>query len=411
MCAPHRLAFVLPLLAAPLSSWFASGMGAPTLQGTVILEKADGEVVRLPAAEFATEDPREHGAVLVRFEGLAELKGAAPTQVEAELVGGGRVFGKVLGGEGEELHLEVVGGSRLPLAIESISRLVLPGNVPSGWSGRFDPAAAGDRVYFARGGGLDRIDGTLLEFDAEGLTIDSSIGAFEAKWSTIAAVLVAPLGLDGPAKATDGAVPVVVDLVDGSRIAGELLTLSGKEVGLRTPGGRGLRLPSNVVAELFVDDGRVAFLSDISPDVVEEGSPFGDELGLTWPHRRDRSVSGGPLTAGGRRWSRGLGVHSPSRLTWRLGGEWKELRGYVAIDDEVLRLPARGSVRFRVHVDGEERWSSPMVHGGEPPLPLPVIDLAGADELVLEVDMADELHVADRADWLRPILVRSASAR
>ena len=72
----------------------------------------------------------------------------------------------------------------------------------------------------------------------------------------------------------------------------------------------------------------------------------------------------------------------------------------------MLRLGAGGTVRFRVHVDGEMRWESPVVSAGDPPLRPPAISLVGARELVLEVDPTEDLFVADRADWLRPLLVK-----
>lgn len=396
---------LLPFLLLGLGLPGPAAAQVPGGGAQVVLEGPDGKVTRVAAVGFSSPDPREHGAVLVRYEGLSPLAPTAPAEVLVELVSGDRVRGRVLGGEGEDIHLEIAGGSRLPLAIEEVARLAFDGRVPAAWAGRLEPAEEGDRVYFARGGGLDRVDGTLLSFDAEGLSIDSALGTFQTRWHDVAVIFVAPLGA-GPARPAADGVPVVVDLVDGSRLAGQLVRLGGDEVLLRTPGGRGVRLVAAAVAEVFVQDGRLAFLSDLAPSQVEEGSPFGDELGLVWPHRRDRSVSGNPLTAGGRQWSRGLGVHAPSRLTWDLDGRWSWLRGHAGIDDEVLRLPARGSVRFRVLVDGQERWASRVVRGGEAPLALPEIDLTGARRLTLEVDMADELHVADRANWLRPILVR-----
>jgi hypothetical protein len=36
----------------------------------------------------------------------------------------------------------------------------------------------------------------------------------------------------------------------------------------------------------------------------------------------------------------------------------------------------------------------------------PELELVGVETLLLEVDMAEELHAGDRADWLRLILVR-----
>ena len=79
----------------------------------------------------------------------------------------------------------------------------------------------------------------------------------------------------------------------------------------------------------------------------------------------------------------------------------------VAVDDSVLRSEMHGSVRFRVLVDGELRWESSVMEGGNVPVAIPAIRLEGARELVLEVDPATEAFVSDRANWLRPILVRN----
>jgi hypothetical protein len=76
----------------------------------------------------------------------------------------------------------------------------------------------------------------------------------------------------------------------------------------------------------------------------------------------------------------------------------------VAIDDEVLALPSKGSVVFRVLVDGELSYESESLTGGLGALTVPVVSLKGATRLSLEVEMAADLHVADRADWLRPVL-------
>ena len=99
-------------------------------------------------------------------------------------------------------------------------------------------------------------------------------------------------------------------------------------------------------------------------------------------------------------------MHAPSRLTWTLDGRWSELRGRVAIDDQVLDQGNRhGSVVFRVWVDGELRYESATIRGGSAPRPIDTVELRSARELVLEVDAVGD-HVMDRADWLRPILVR-----
>ncbi len=65
----------------------------------------------------------------------------------------------------------------------------------------------------------------------------------------------------------------------------------------------------------------------------------------------------------------------------------------------------RGSVRYRVFVDSEEKFASPIVRGGGPPVPVSV-DVTGAKRLDLVVDFADRADEQDHADWLDARLVR-----
>jgi hypothetical protein len=199
---------------------------------------------------------------------------------------------------------------------------------------------------------------------------------------------------------------VSLDLRDGGRLRGVLERLSAEGCRLTTRNGEHVVVPASAIALMAVEDGAFAFLSSIPPASAPPSLPFGDDLGMRWETRVDRSVTGGSLRAGGRSFSRGFGAHAPSRISWKLDGTWKHLRGSVAVDDEVLRLPSRGSVIFRVLVDGKPRFESPQMHGGDPPVSVVPIDLADASELTLEIDPSDGEAVADRADWLDMILWR-----
>jgi hypothetical protein len=373
---------------------------------TLRIEDAAGTVKLLPLAGLAIDDAAELGGVLVRVEGLEPARelAAGDDHVELALRGGGTLRGRLQGGEGERLDLQLVGETSMRVMIEELDSLRFPARLPRTGRQALEPALVGDRLYRVAGEELDRIDGAIEAFETAGLRFGSDLGSKLYPWPEVAAFFVE--ALDGSGELDADSTPVVVDLVDGSRLRASFLRWTDERLELQTSAGRGLALPNAAIAEVFFDDGRLRFLSDMQPSAVEEASPFGDDLGLTWPHRMDRSVTGGPLTAGGRHWSRGIGVHAPSRLTFRLDGAWRELRGAVAIDDEVLRLSARGSVIFRVIVDGEQRFESPVMRGGDPVLDLPRIALEGAQELLLEVDLATDLHVADRADWLGLVLVK-----
>lgn len=394
------------LAASSILALSASARPALPPGGSVVLETPDGSRSELALEGLELGDPTESGAALIRFRGVdpAPLPGDEADRALVRLVPRGRVVGPVLGGEGETLHLALVGDVRLALGIDEVRSLEFPGRRPAEFTDSLEAPAEGDRLYRLVGGSVDILAGAVLQFGVPGVTFeDTRVGEKLVPWEEVLALFVEVLD---EAPAAPPGVPVVVDLIDGGRLPAVWKALAGEELRLGTRGGRALRLPVGGILEVLVDDGRIVFLSDLEPKRAAEGSPFGDELGMVWRHRVDAAVSGGPLRAGGARHARGIGVHAPSSLVFALDRAWSTLRGAVAVDDSVLPLPARGSVRCHVFVDGVERWSSPVLRGGDPPLALPAIDLAGAEELELRVDDAGDGFAGDRADWLGLYLIR-----
>jgi len=105
------------------------------------------------------------------------------------------------------------------------------------------------------------------------------------------------------------------------------------------------------------------------------------------------------LSANGKRFAHGIGVHAPSRLAfdWSAGGT---LRGAVAVDDSVRRTAAKGSVRFRIYLDGELAFESAELSSVGAAVELPGLSLAGKRRVELEVDAASDSVMGDRANWL-----------
>ena len=372
----------------------------------VVLVGLDGSEKLVAPEQRDTTDPRQQQAWRVRFE----LPAGAPVPRDAgevRLWGGERLRGSIKSGQGEALVLQTCGGVSLVVDLDELDSLRFPALIPDLWSTPLEPAAEGDRLYRRAREALDVLEGGLEAFGKDGLEFhDQRVGKKHIAWSEVAGLyLDRASGKEQATRKIEG-VPVALDLADGGRLRGGLVKLNGQGVDLARAHAQTVHVPLSALLLLSVEDPRLAYLSDLAPAQGALAAPFGDDLGMTWPARIDGSVSGGPLLAGGKRFARGIGVHAPSRGTWKLGGAWKELHGLVAIDDETATLATRGSVVFRVLLDGKEVWKSETLRGGDAPRAMPRIALEGAQELALEVGDAGDGFAGDRADWLELVLQR-----
>jgi hypothetical protein len=147
---------------------------------------------------------------------------------------------------------------------------------------------------------------------------------------------------------------------------------------------------------------QVTYVSDLAV-LGYKHIPF---LDTSWSYQLDRSVSGGRLRHAGQVWTKGVGMHSSSRLAVETRGQFQQLHAELAIDQFAAQ---QGSVVFRVYVqDAASRWSlayeSGVVRGGDPLVPIRV-DIRSAVCLALIVDFADRADQWDHANWLNARLI------
>lgn len=241
----------------------------------------------------------------------------------------------------------------------------------------------------------DQWEGTLESLSDRKLRFSTTLGPTELDLSRVQALRF-HWGLSPP-MAPQG-LRAVAGFRDGSRLVLEALRIEAARLEGRTLGGLTVRTPAEALVALQPLGNRVVYLSDLMPAEYRH-VPY---LDLAWPFRRDRNVRGGWLRAGGRLYLKGLGVHSAARLTYRLDPPCRRFEAELAIDDHTA---GRGSAGFRVFVDGQPRYTSPPVRGGQPPVPV-TVDLTGAKRLDLVVDFGERADVLDLADWLDARLVR-----
>ena len=118
---------------------------------------------------------------------------------------------------------------------------------------------------------------------------------------------------------------------------------------------------------------------------------------------KDVSVEGNPLSVGGRKYLRGLGVHANSEIIYELDGSYSYFTTVVGIDDEADIEGDYPSVEFIVYVDGNKSYESGVMRVDSEPQKVNV-SLEGAMNLRLVVTDAgvgfqDNLAHGDHADW------------
>lgn len=207
----------------------------------------------------------------------------------------------------------------------------------------------------------------------------------------------------GTSQSAERQARLLVGLREGSLLRVDSLQGQGKRVELTFIDG-------SQTVELEVAD--IVFLQSLSESMVylSDLEPLGYRhvpyLDIPWPLARDRSCLGKPLTVGNKRYPKGLGMHTASRVTYEVpkrnqaDGQYRRFVALLALDEHAGR---RGSVVFRVYLEQNGEWrlahTSPILRGGEAPVPLS-LPLGDAERIALIADYADRGDERDYANWL-----------
>jgi hypothetical protein len=360
--------------------------------------------LKLVQEDGATRTVPGNAIVQVRFAAGATLP-TVENQVEVTLLDGDRLRGKILSGDSERLKVETAALGPIDLEIEHMRGLTFApeAGTPPDLKAFLPDKEAGSDILFRRvNQGTDSITGTLERLGAQELVFDCALGKVKFPYASAAALVFAPQIELQPVKEPK----VFLSLRDGGTVSGQLLELGEGSLVLGALFAKDLRIDLNRIDTLRFAGVSFEYLSDLNPVKVEELPYVGEPSDFRFHYRRDASVTGQPLMAGGERCSKGLGVHSRCNLTYDVSKGYQRFEASYALADEVKELPGKGSVIFRVYVDDQLKFESPVVRPSDPPKALTPIPLTGAKTLRLEVDFADNYDIADRALWLEPVLIR-----
>ena len=382
---------------------------------TATLQWRDGQ--RTAAREVVVADPRQPALVtaadgaarkvaleeLISVEWPGRGTRSEPPAMTLHLHDGSRLVGRVVGGDEEAVQFEFAGAVTATFPLDSVRAIATGPRHAELEPARFAAAANEDALHRRVEVGGDSTRGTVVALRKGGVAFEYSLGVGDFKWDDVEIVLLARQVDPPPAKG----LAVEIDLVpDGTLLAGLLRLDADTVVASSTLAESEFKLPRAAVSALRFGHGGATWLSTLPPTDVRQVPWLGGADDFLFGWRRDRTVTGRPLTVGGRRFGRGIGCHARSELTFGLDGAARWFTAEVGIADEVLTLPERGAVEFRVLLDGREAWKSAVVRGGDPAQALPSIELGDAKRLTLIVDFGSGEDVADRAVWGNALLLR-----
>lgn len=253
-----------------------------------------------------------------------------------------------------------------------------------------------DRLILDNG---DELTGALESLKDESISIQTATGVVSVELGKLTAIVFNPAIADKP-KLNDPY--FVFGFIDGSRLIAPTISTSAKELTLTTASGK-FKASLEVVAAIQTFSDRVVYLSDRTESNFKH-VPF---LQLTWPFQKDVNVLGRPLRVDGKLYLKGLGMHTASRVAYKLDGDYRQFQAELAIDDSA---DLRGSAICSVFIDdGSGKWlpkyTSPILRGGDAPVSIR-IDLAGVKAISLLADFADHGDELDHVDWLNARLVK-----
>lgn len=364
---------------------------------TAAKEKPADEETPAASAESAAIDFAVAPADLVAW-------GAPPETTPGTniiLVDGSILTAAYVTADSESLHAKLLGVERI-LPLTQVRGVVFRTlGTRSRRDRLFDSVAAArtgdrDRLVLLNG---DETTGTVKSIDFQSVTIETTLGPAVIPIDKLSYAIFNPALA---AAAPTGRLRMLVGLRSGSTVVSEPLRAAAEgRIALQPTAlvpDSPWEVPTTDVTYLQALDGQSIPLSSLEPTGYRH-IPF---LDRTWQYRADRNVTGGSLRAGGRRYRSGVGMHSTSRITYALdalpNGEARPTRfaASLAIDDET---DGGGSVVFRVFVDNEEKYRSPVIRGGDRPTPIEV-PVTGGKQLSLVVDFADFADEQDHANWL-----------
>lgn len=222
--------------------------------------------------------------------------------------------------------------------------------------------------------------------------------------------------------------PAATGLVGGAilrtrsdeNISASALTFDGVQFQVTTGWGQSLQIPADRLSRIDYSSGRIHYLSDLAAvredfsGIDPEGSLFAGLIDqqtarLMYGPRRNTTIDPRlPLRLRGRRFDKGLCIHSRTQMVWALDRRYTSLEALIGVDDEVA-FNQSSKVSLRITGDDQVLFDEVLGSQDEPrPLKL---NLENVATLTILVDYADNDSSCDWLDLADAKLILAAEGK
>jgi hypothetical protein len=352
-----------------------------------VIRTAGGDTVRVPVGDLLqitlpAGDPPPRGA-----------------HAAVELTDGSVLLCSAVAIKGGSVELTVIPDTKVTVPLTGIFTILRDAHDPKirqEWGDFLAKRGQLDMVVVRSDDKLNGLEGTFgagvgdaIEFTARGSDQKRSIRLNRAQ------------GLIFVQKPDPNAPPPLCKITDavGSLLVAADAVLSPDGMTITTPGGARITLPDTKrLAKLDFSKGKLAYLSDLSPsrESTTLATEDDDQFARFVRYRKDLNLENQPIKLGGKQYPKGLSLHAGTQLVFPIGGEYKEFRAVLGVDDGVS---TESSIEVLIEGDGRGLFRGHTAHRA-PPKPL-ALDVRGVRELRITVraaallDFGDQVSLAD----------------
>ncbi|MCU0876589.1 MAG: NPCBM/NEW2 domain-containing protein [Pirellulaceae bacterium] len=242
---------------------------------------------------------------------------------------------------------------------------------------------------------LDQLDGTLLGVEPANVNFE-----FGGDKLQVSREKIEGLVYFHPVR-RELSVPAC-QLIDtsGSRWSLRAVELVDGKLRATTVAGVTAELPLDAVAKIDFSVGNVLDLAELEPDagtaepvVSLQPAAMSTSFGRLFKRGTQPPLGAEAFQIGGKRFTRGLALHSPQTLVYRVPEGFRKFHAVAGIDDSTI---APGHFVLQILGDGKELFRQEF-SPDSPREPLPIrLDLSGVRRLSIVMDPADGQDIGDQ---------------